>query len=158
MQRGRGVESRRECPARLYTNGKRPATLRGLGPLRSLGRDQVWALVNGTKRHNSALLHVLDSVGRVTAGTDMNAISIGAIERIEVLRDGASAQYGSDAIAGVINLVLKNSPGFISLGRTCRGDGMVFTHCIHGGFANENGASGLCSPAIAGHSARGDVA
>ena len=55
---------------------------------------------------------MLDSVGRGTAGTDMNAIPIGAIERIEVLRDGAAAQYGSDAIAGVINLALKNSPGF----------------------------------------------
>ena len=65
------------------TDSVRPATLRGLGP------DQVLVLVNGKRRHNSALLHVLDSVGRGTAGTDMNAIPIGAIERIEVLRDGA---------------------------------------------------------------------
>ena len=64
------------------TDSVRPATLRGLGP------DQVLVLVNGKRRHNSALLHVLDSVGRGTAGTDMNAIPIGAIERIEVLRDG----------------------------------------------------------------------
>ena len=69
-------------------------------------------LVNGKRRHNSALLHVNTSVGRGTAGTDMNAIPIAAIERIEVLRDGAAAQYGSDAIAGVINVVLKDSPGF----------------------------------------------
>ena len=88
------------------TDALRPATLRGLGP------DQVLVLVNGKRRHNSALLHVNTSVGRGTAGTDMNAIPIAAIERIEVLRDGASAQYGSDAIAGVINIVLKNSPGF----------------------------------------------
>ena len=119
------------------TDSVRPATLRGLGP------DQVLVLVNGKRRHNSALLHVLDSVGRGTAGTDMNAIPIGAIERIEVLRDGAAAQYGSDAIAGVINLVLKDSPGFsmdTSWGQTYRGDGDVFTHSMHGGFANENGA------------------
>ena len=119
------------------TDSVRPATLRGLGP------DQVLVLVNGKRRHNSALLHVLDSVGRGTAGTDMNAIPIGAIERIEVLRDGAGAQYGSDAIAGVINLVLKNTPGFsmdTSWGQTYRGDGDVFTHSMHGGFANENGA------------------
>ena len=119
------------------TDSVRPATLRGLGP------DQVLVLVNGKRRHNSALLHVLDSVGRGTAGTDMNAIPIGAIERIEVLRDGASAQYGSDAIAGVINLVLKNTPGFsmdTSWGQTYRGDGDLFTNSIHGGFANENDA------------------
>ncbi len=119
------------------TDSVRPATLRGLGP------DQVLVLVNGKRRHNSALLHVLDSVGRGTAGTDVNAIPIGAIERIEVLRDGASAQYGSDAIAGVINLVLKNSPGFssdTSWGQTYRGDGDVLTHSMHGGIANKNGA------------------
>ena len=119
------------------TDSVRPATLRGLGP------DQVLVLVNGKRRHNSALLHVLDSVGRGTAGTDMNAIPIAAVERIEVLRDGASAQYGSDAIAGVINLVLKNTPGFSidsSWGQTYRGDGEVFTNSLHGGFANENGA------------------
>ncbi len=79
------------------TDALRPATLRGLGP------DQTLVLVNGKRRHNSALLHVNTSVGRGTAGTDMNAIPIAAIERIEVLRDGAAAQYGSDAIAGVIN-------------------------------------------------------
>ena len=119
------------------TDSVRPATLRGLGP------DQVLVLVNGKRRHNSALLHVLDSVGRGTAGTDINAIPIGAIERIEVLRDGASAQYGSDAIAGVLNIVLKNTPGIsmdTSWGQTYRGDGDVFTHSMHGGFANENGA------------------
>ena len=84
------------------TDALRPATLRGLGP------DQVLVLVNGKRRHKSALLHVNSSVGRGTAGTDFNAIPSAAIERIEVLRDGAAAQYGSDAIAGVINIVLKN--------------------------------------------------
>ena len=84
------------------TDALRPATLRGMGP------DQVLVLVNGKRRHGSALIHVNRSVGRGTAGTDLNAIPIGAIERIEVLRDGASAQYGSDAIAGVINIILKD--------------------------------------------------
>ena len=119
------------------TDALRPATLRGLGP------DQVLVLVNGKRRHNSALLHVNTSVGRGTAGTDMNAIPIAAIERIEVLGDGAAAQYGSDAIAGVINIVLKNSPGFsmdTSWGQTSAGDGDTFTHSMHGGFASENGA------------------
>ena len=119
------------------TDSVRPATLRGLGP------DQVLVLVNGKRRHNSALLHVLDTVGRGTAGTDMNAIPLSAIERIEVLRDGASAQYGSDAIAGVINLVLKEAPGFTmdtSWGQTYRGDGDVFTHSMNGGWANDTGA------------------
>ncbi len=118
------------------TDSVRPATLRGLGP------DQVLVLVNGKRRHNSALLHVLDTVGRGTAGTDMNSIPIGAIERIEVLRDGAAAQYGSDAIAGVINLVLKKSPGFSldqSWGQTYRGDGDVSTTSVSGGFANDDG-------------------
>ena len=84
------------------TDALRPATLRGLGP------DQTLVLVNGKRRHKSALLHVNTSVGRGTAGTDFNSIPSAAIERIEVLRDGAAAQYGSDAIAGVINIVLKD--------------------------------------------------
>ena len=119
------------------TDALRPATLRGLGP------DQTLVLVNGKRRHNSALLHVNTSVGRGTAGTDMNAIPLAAIERIEVLRDGAAAQYGSDAIAGVINIVLKNRPGFsmdTSWGQAYAGDGDIFTHSMHGGFASESGA------------------
>ena len=80
-----------------------PASLRGLGP------DQVLVLVNGKRRHNSALLNINGSFGRGTVGTDMNAIPASAIERVEVLRDGAAAQYGSDAIAGVINIVLKKT-------------------------------------------------
>jgi len=78
-----------------------PASLRGLGP------DQVLVLVNGKRRHSPALVHVNGTFGRGTVGVDLNAIPTAAIERIEVLRDGASAQYGSDAIAGVINIVLK---------------------------------------------------
>jgi iron complex outermembrane recepter protein len=78
-----------------------PASLRGLGP------DQVLVLVNGKRRHTSALVNINGTVGRGAVGTDMNVIPVAAIERIEVLRDGAAAQYGSDAIAGVINVVLK---------------------------------------------------
>ena len=103
------------------TDALRPATLRGLGP------DQTLVLVNGKRRHKSALLHVNTSVGRGTAGTDFNAIPSAAIERIEVLRDGAAAQYGSDAIAGVINIVLKDDvdTGDVDLywGQTYEGDG-----------------------------------
>ena len=64
-------------------------------------------LVNGKRRHTTALVNINGTFGRGTVGTDMNSIPVAAIERIEVLRDGAAAQYGSDAIAGVINLVLK---------------------------------------------------
>ena len=103
------------------TDALRPATLRGLGP------DQTLVLVNGKRRHKSALLHVNTSVGRGTAGTDFNAIPSAAIERIEVLRDGAAAQYGSDAIAGVINIVLKNDVDTgdtdVYWGQTYEGDG-----------------------------------
>jgi iron complex outermembrane receptor protein len=79
----------------------RPASLRGLGP------DQVLVLVNGKRRHTTALVHVNGTMGRGSTGVDLNAIPLSAIERIEILRDGAAAQYGSDAIAGVINIVLK---------------------------------------------------
>jgi iron complex outermembrane receptor protein len=75
--------------------------------LRGLGPDQVLVLLNGKRRHNTSLVNINGSVGRGSVGTDMNVIPVAAIERIEVLRDGAAAQYGSDAIAGVINIVLK---------------------------------------------------
>ena len=82
-----------------------PAQLRGLGP------DQVLVLINGKRRHQSALVNANGTVNRGTVGTDLNAIPANAIERIEILRDGAAAQYGSDAIAGVINIVLKQQTG-----------------------------------------------
>ncbi|RYE11700.1 MAG: TonB-dependent receptor [Sphingobacteriaceae bacterium] len=78
-----------------------PASLRGLGP------DQVLVLVNGKRRHTSALVNINGTFGRGSVGTDLNAIPVAAIDHIEVLREGAAAQYGSDAIAGVINIVLK---------------------------------------------------
>jgi iron complex outermembrane receptor protein len=87
------------------TDSLRPATLRGLAP------DQVLVLVNGKRRHLSSLLNLNGSVGRGSAGVDMNTIPPIAIDRIEVLRDGASSQYGSDAIAGVINIQLKKREG-----------------------------------------------
>ncbi|GAA4828696.1 TonB-dependent receptor [Algivirga pacifica] len=77
------------------------ASLRGLGP------DQVLVLINGKRRHTSSLLNLYGTREKGKVGTDLAAIPVAAIERIEVLRDGASAQYGSDAIAGVINIVLK---------------------------------------------------
>ena len=80
-----------------------PATLRGLGP------DQTLVLVNGKRRHQSSMINIYGTRGRGNTGTDLNAIPVAAIERIEILRDGASAQYGSDAIAGVINIVLKQT-------------------------------------------------
>ncbi|HFC01183.1 MAG TPA: TonB-dependent receptor [Phaeodactylibacter sp.] len=78
-----------------------PASLRGLGP------DQVLVLINGKRRHTSSLINVNGTFGRGNVGTDLNAIPSAAIARIEVLRDGAAAQYGSDAIAGVINIILR---------------------------------------------------
>jgi iron complex outermembrane receptor protein len=80
-----------------------PAQLRGLGP------DQVLVLVNGKRRHTSSLVNINGSPGRGAVGTDLNAIPAFAIDKIEVLRDGASAQYGSDAIAGVININVKKA-------------------------------------------------
>lgn len=79
------------------------ATLRGLGP------DQTLVLINGKRRHQTAFVAVFGTRGRGNSGTDLNAFPASAIDRVEILRDGASAQYGSDAIAGVINLVLKKN-------------------------------------------------
>ncbi len=102
------------------TDHVRPATLRGLNS------DQVLVLINGKRRHNSALVNINGSVGRGSMAVDLNAIPPEAIDHIEILRDGAAAQYGSDAIAGVINIILKrDAPGEISaqVGQTKFGDG-----------------------------------
>lgn len=85
------------------TDSIRPATLRGLSP------DQTLVLINGIRGHTSALLNTNGSVGRGSAAFDLNSIPTIALDRVEVLRDGASAQYGSDAIAGVINLRLREA-------------------------------------------------
>ena len=89
-----------------------PASLRGLGP------DQTLVLINGKRRHQSSLVNIFGTRGRGNSGTDLNAIPTAAIKRIEVLRDGASAQYGSDAIAGVINIVLKDNTDGVTGGVT----------------------------------------
>jgi iron complex outermembrane receptor protein len=87
------------------TDSLRPATLRGLAP------DQVLVLINGKRRHSSSLINLNGSVGRGSVSVDLNTIPTLAIERIEVLRDGASSLYGSDAIAGVINIQLRRAVG-----------------------------------------------
>ncbi|WP_267118661.1 TonB-dependent receptor plug domain-containing protein, partial [Xanthomonas sacchari] len=98
-----------------------PAQLRGLSP------DQVLVLVNGKRDHTTARVNLNGAQGRGPSPADLNTIPIAAVERIEVLRDCASAQYGSDAIAGVINLVLKGSGAGGSLagryGKYSAGDG-----------------------------------
>ncbi|HEX2094702.1 MAG TPA: TonB-dependent receptor [Longimicrobiaceae bacterium] len=104
------------------TDHVRPATLRGLAP------DQVLVLLNGKRRHNSALVNVNGTIGRGSTAVDLNAIPPSAIERIEILREGAAAQYGSDAIAGVINIVLRSGGGArlaSTVGQTAEGDGEV---------------------------------
>lgn len=115
------------------TDALRPATLRGLGP------DQTLVLINGKRRHQASLIHINTSVGRGTAGTDMNAIPASAIKRIEVLRDGAAAQYGSDAIAGVINIVLNDAEEggkvAVSYGEYSEGDGGTTNVDFSKGFA-----------------------
>ena len=81
----------------------RPFTLRGLSP------DHTLVLLNGWRRHQTALVNNFTyGMGAGSSGVDLNALPSGALDRIEILRDGASAQYGSDAIAGVVNLVLKD--------------------------------------------------
>ena len=120
------------------TDAVRPAQLRGLAP------DQVLILVNGKRRHTTALINLNGSQGRGSSPVDLNAIPIAAIERVEVLRDGASAQYGSDAIAGVVNVVLKGSGKGGSLaanvGQYSAGDGRSYQAQGDAGFAL--GASG----------------
>jgi len=113
------------------TDALRPATLRGLGP------DQTLVLINGKRRHQASLIHINTSVGRGTAGVDMNAIPGAALKRIEVLRDGAAAQYGSDAIAGVINLVLQDADeggrAYFSYGEYDEDDGETYNLDLNGG-------------------------
>lgn len=108
-----------------------PATLRGLGP------DQVLVLLNGKRRHNQALINVGGTVGRGSVGTDLNTIPVAGIQRIEVLREGAASQYGSDAIAGVVNVVLKNDTGTtatVHLGQFYEGDGKNAQVGLYHGF------------------------
>jgi iron complex outermembrane receptor protein len=106
-----------------------PASLRGLGP------DQTLVLINGKRRHQSSLVNVFGTRGRGNSGTDLNAIPASAIKRIEILRDGASAQYGSDAIAGVINIVLKDDDDGVTGGITYG----AYSTAVGEGWAEETG-------------------
>ena len=120
------------------TDSVRPATLRGLGP------DQLLVMLNGKRRHASALVNANNTVGRGSSGVDLNAIPASAIESIEILRDGAAAQYGSDAIAGVINLVMKSSPEPLKIdvkaGSTTHEDGEMLNIAASGGWELGRGA------------------
>jgi len=119
------------------TDSVRPASLRGLGP------DQTLVLLNGKRYHSTSLVNLNGSVGRGSAAVDLNSLPSYALEGVEVLRDGAAAQYGSDAIAGVINLKLRHDLGFhlsSNLGQTYKGDGAVFeTNANYGVALNDTG-------------------
>jgi len=114
-----------DFPRPANTDGSdsiRPAAVRGLGP------DQTLVLVNGKRYHTSALVNLNGSVGKSDAAVDLNSIPSFALNGVEVLRDGAAAQYGSDAIAGVINLGLRRDLGAsfsTTAGATDHGDGAV---------------------------------
>lgn len=114
------------------TDAIRPATLRALGP------DQTLVLVNGKRRHQQSLVHYQQTVGRGSAGYDINAIPASAIDHIEVLRDGAAAQYGSDAIAGVVNIILREQTGTTEVGlqggATYESDGELFVGDVNTGW------------------------
>ena len=109
-----------------------PATLRGLGP------DEALVLINGHRRHTTANIYLQSLLGYGTVATDLNTIPGAAVENIEILRDGASAQYGSDAIAGVINFQLKKTTGItsvnLSLGQSYKGDGGSVSFDINRGY------------------------
>ncbi|MBY0574834.1 MAG: TonB-dependent receptor [Undibacterium sp.] len=112
-----------QTPVNDATSLLDPYEIRNMGPSRSL------ILINGKRKNSSALLYTQSSPGRGESGADISAIPQDAIKRIEVLRDGASAQYGSDAIAGVVNIILKDSPNGVSItgrtGVTEKGDGKM---------------------------------
>ncbi|HEU4669072.1 MAG TPA: TonB-dependent receptor [Dyella sp.] len=114
------------------TDATQPAQLRGLSP------DQTLVLINGKRQHPTAIVNVNGSLGRGSSPVDINAIPVNAIDHVEVLRDGAAAQYGSDAIAGVINIILKGGAqhGSVSLtgGRYDTGDGKTWQGGADGGF------------------------
>lgn len=109
-----------------------PASLRGMSP------DQSLVLVNGKRRHQFAAINNNVTVGKGTVVTDLNSIPALAIDRMEILRDGAAAQYGSDAIAGIVNLELKkniNSGTFkTQFGGTIKGDGGTAMGVLNYGF------------------------
>ncbi len=121
----------------LKSSGQDAATTTSLAQLRGLAVDQILVLINGKRRHKSANIN-FGGNGNGSTGYDLNAIPINAIERVEVLRDGAAAQYGSDAIAGVINIVLKRDVEKMTISATGgvrhRGDGIFTREGINYGF------------------------
>jgi len=110
-----------------------PASLRGLGP------DQTLVLINGKRRHQSSLVNIFGTRGRGNTGTDFNAIPASAIERIEILRDGAAAQYGSDAIAGVINVIMRKGTNKLTGSVTAGGYNPIAPGDFEAGTPNTSG-------------------
>lgn len=109
--------------------------------LRGMGNDQVLVLLNGKRLHHSALVHPFDNIGRGASGVDINTISIEAVERVEILRGAAAAQYGSDAIAGIINIVLKETlenSVTVNVGKTSKGDGELARVALNSGLNLKN--------------------
>jgi len=121
------------------TGAIRSATLRGLAP------DQALVLINGKRRHSTSAVNTNNSIGRGSVATDFAFIPLAAVERTEVLRDGASAQYGSDAIAGVINIILRSedegSRLTLRARKTQRSDGLGGQAAISTGMLIGDGGS-----------------
>jgi iron complex outermembrane receptor protein len=115
--------------------------------LRGLGSDQTLVLVNGKRRHTTALVNLFGARNRGNTGTDLNAIPVLAIDNVQILRDGAAAQYGSDAIAGVMNISLKKSKGceaVLGYSQYSVGDGKNYLPSAYCGFGiGENGVLGI---------------
>lgn len=127
-----------QTPVNDATSLLDPYELRNMGPSRTL------ILINGKRKNLSSLLYVQTSPGQGETGADISAVPIDAIERVEILRDGASAQYGSDAIAGVINIILKkrinNAATTLRTGITAEGDGeMLGVSLNNGSMVGEKG-------------------
>jgi iron complex outermembrane receptor protein len=130
--------------------------------LRGLGSDQTLVLVNGKRRHTTALVNIFGARNRGNTGTDMNAIPLLAIKNVQVLRDGAAAQYGSDAIAGVINIDMKKSLGCETVagaGEYSRHDGKNYMGSAYCGFqVGDKGVIGITGEALnRGRSNRADA-
>lgn len=114
--------------------------------LRGLGSDQTLVLVNGKRRHTVALVNLFGARNRGTTGTDMNSLPLLAIDNVQVLRDGAAAQYGSDAIAGVINVQLKKKAGCEAVagyGQYSAGDGKNYLASAYCGVKLGGGTLGI---------------
>ena len=120
-----------QTPVNDATSLLDPYEIRNMGPSRTL------ILINGKRKNLSALLYTQTSPGRGETGADISAIPTDAIKRVEILRDGASAQYGSDAIAGVMNIILKDNANFgsatLRTGMTSEGDGEMFGLSVNNG-------------------------